>query len=97
MTAKVELEATLSALRKRLTEYGYKNIDRNASIHINSAEIAASLIDFYLKVNRPRAKSEHQWFEAGFHLDQVVGNSEWSDISDLYYQLITNSKTLRLI
>ena len=79
----------VTKLRKRLLEYRYYEKGNDISIHINSIDIALCLVEFSLNTNPPRPITieEEKWFNAGYYLDMVLRNSEWSDLIDLYYEL----------
>jgi hypothetical protein len=92
-----DLKEITRKLRRRLTEFRYTYINENSSIHIDTVEIALNLIDFALKVNREIRAGEKQWFEGGKFIDEIVGDSEWKDISDLYYNMISAAKKNKIL
>lgn len=86
----IELEKIIVITRKRLKDFRLKNSDSEISIHIIAFEIAISLTEFSLKTNPSRkiSEEEEQWFNAGFQIYQVLVNSEWEDMIDLYYKTV---------
>jgi hypothetical protein len=92
MTSTQNLKSITQSLRKRLSEFRYHTIDEDGSIHINTAEIALGLVEFAIEADRPIRPEETQWFKGGKFVDLIAGNSEWEDISQLYYDLITAVK-----
>ena len=92
-----EIKAITKKLRQRLTEFRYQFINEESSIHINSVEIALGLIEFAIKVNREIRADEEQWFKGGKYIDLIVGNSEWKDISDLYYEMIRTGQKCKYL
>lgn len=86
-----ELSDILQKLRKRIVEFRLTIPFEETSIHINAIEIAAGLVEYSLKTNpiRTISKDEERWFEAGYYLDLILGNSEWKDMIDLYYELVS--------
>ena len=90
----IDLDSILIKTRSRLAEFRLKNLSDGISIHINSMEIVICLVEFSLKTNPPRSisKEEEQWFNAGYYLDLILGNSEWADITDLYYKIVEEVK-----
>ena len=89
-----ELSQLIQQLQGRLIEFRLKESFVESSIHINAIEIAVCLTDYSLKTDPTRSisKEEERWFEAGYFLDLVLGNSEWKDMVDLYYELVVNVK-----
>jgi len=85
-----KLSEIIQQLRGRLIEFRLKESFDKSSIHINAIEIAVCLAEYSLKTDpvRPISKEEERWFEAGYYLDLVLGNSEWKDMVDLYYELV---------
>lgn len=83
-----EIKETIKHLRSRLIEYRlYKG--NNISIHINAIEIAICLVEYLMyDPTKKLTKDERRWFEAGYEIDMILQNSEWSDIADKYYQLV---------
>ena len=81
----------IKKLRNKLTEYRHSVFVNKgeASIHINSIDIALGLAEFGLEKNREIRKEEEGWFNAGFHLDSILMNGKWADLVDLYYELVT--------
>jgi hypothetical protein len=75
--------------RKRLTQYRNYKLSQglNASIHINAMEIALSLCEYSIEIDRKIQKEELTWFEAGWHLEHVIGGSEWQDLLHFYNRL----------
>ena len=90
------LELLVKQSRARLVEYRFSFRDDEPSIHINAYEIAICLVEFSLNTNPHRQISieEEQWFKAGRYIDLILGNSEWSDLSDLYYRILDEVKRL---
>lgn len=80
----------LKTTRKRLLEYRVGNPEDEVSIHMNAFEIAVCLTEFSIntKPARPISKEEEQWFNVGFYIDSILVNSEWSDLIDLYYEIL---------
>jgi hypothetical protein len=91
MASAQDLKSITSSLRKRLSEFRYSTIDEEGSIHINTVEIALGLVEYAINVGREIRPEETQWFKGGKYVDLIVGNSEWEDISQLYYDMITAS------
>jgi hypothetical protein len=89
-----EITDLVEKLRKRIKEFHLNISFENTSIHINAIEIAICLVEYSIKTNpqRPISKEEEKWFEAGRFVELVLGNSEWMDIIDLYYNLVTQVK-----
>jgi hypothetical protein len=89
-----ELSTTLQLLRNRLNDLYAKVPYSEISIHVNAIEIAVCLVEYSVKTNPARSisKEEERWFEAGYYLDLIFGNSEWQDIVDLYYELVSSVK-----
>jgi hypothetical protein len=81
-------------LRKRLTEYRNFKLESGteASIHINSIEIALNLVEFALKTDRPIKPDEEMWFIAGFEVNYLLESSEWEDIIGLYGELAEQTR-----
>lgn len=86
-----ELSDILQQLRKRLIEFRLNVSFEETSMHINAIEIAACLTEYGLKTKPARSisKEEERWFDAGYYLDLILGNSEWKDMIDLYYELVS--------
>lgn len=89
------LETLIFQLRKRLFEFYTDKSNVDSSIHLNAINIAVSLADYACKTSpsRPISKEEEVWFSAGFYIDQILGNSEWEDLANLYYDLISIVKS----
>ena len=89
----MELKDLIEKLRSRLIEFRLKE-KSSVSYHINSVDIVISLVDYALTTTPVRAisKEEESWLQAGFYLDSLLGNSEWKDIVDMYYEIVTEIK-----
>ena len=85
-----DLTDILKRIRNRLIEFRTNNSYEEISMHINAIEIAVCLVEYSLKTNPVRAisKEEEQWYQAGYQLDLILGNSEWEDLVDLYYEIV---------
>ncbi len=85
-----KVTAIIKQLRKRIIEFRSNVSFEETSMHINAIEITICLVEYSLKTNPVRAisKEEEQWFNAGFYLDLILRNSEWKDMTDLYYELV---------
>jgi hypothetical protein len=86
----MEMTELIQTLRYRLIDYRMAEKDKEISFHVSAIDIAVSLVDYALQTNPPRAikKEEEGWFEAGYYLDLIFANSEWTDICDMYYQMV---------
>ena len=84
----------ISELRDKLTEYRYHvyTTKDESSIHINSIEIALGLAEYGLDKAREIRPDEEGWYNAGYYLDILLANSEWSGLCNLYYDLATQVK-----
>lgn len=90
----MSLTESLSKARTRLIEFRLNESSESISVHINSIEIAICLTEFSLKTTptRPISNEEEQWFRAGKYVDLIIGNSEWSDIADHYFNIVEEVK-----
>ena len=86
-----ELSNTIQQLRMRLIEFRLSEPFEETSMHINAIEIAICLAEYSLKTNPVRSisKEEERWFEAGYYIELVLVNSEWKNMVDLYYELVS--------
>ena len=84
-------------LRTRLAEFRNEHINQEQSIHISTLEIALGLVEFAIQKNRKINLDEKQWFNGGREIDLVLGNSEWEDIRDLYFEMITQAKKSHIL
>lgn len=86
-----EVTSVSEKLRSRLLEYRNARVGHSTSKHVNAVEIALCLVEFALKCTPPRLikPEERIWFNAGREVSDIFENSEWTDITDLYFQLIT--------
>lgn len=86
-----ELSEIAQNLRSRLVAFRLNVPFAEASIHINAIEICVCLVEYSLKTNPVRSitKEEEQWFEAGYYIELILGNSEWKDMVDLYFKLVS--------
>jgi hypothetical protein len=82
-----DLQELNSKLRNRLLEYRVSEAGKETSVHINAIDIATSLVEYALEEKRQIFTYERNWFNAAYHIDYVLGGSEWQDLSDLYAQL----------
>jgi hypothetical protein len=89
----IELNNMTLKARTRLSDFRIKH-QEGVSIHVNASEIAINLVEFSLKTTPSRSisKDEEQWFNAGRYIELVIGFSEWSDLSDMYYELVGEVK-----
>ena len=92
MASSQNLQSITEALRKTLSEFRYSTIKEEGSIHIITVEIALGLIEFAIKANREILPEEYMWFKGGKYIDLIVDNSEWKDISQLYFDMIDAAK-----
>lgn len=81
------MEETIKLFRKRLSEYRFKRIEEEVSLHVNAMDIALNLAEYALRENRKIDKNELKWFDAGLQLEYVFGGSEWEDLLDYYEEL----------
>lgn len=81
------LNELLSKIRLRLSEYRFHKIGETTSIDINAIEISICLTEYALEIKRPINKSEESWFDALWQITQVLENSDWEDLIDLYIEL----------
>jgi len=83
-----KLEETLIELRKRMSEYRhYKIQNGQTSIHINAIEISLCLAEYALVDKQAIIENDKRWFEAGYQVLNVLENSEWENICELYFDL----------
>lgn len=83
-------------LRKRLSQFRYEHIGQEESIHINTIKIALGLVELAIRVDRKIRTNEVQWFSGGKEIDDILFNSSWRDISDLYYEMKAAAKNKNL-
>lgn len=93
----MQVEDNVKKARHRLIQFRNKSLEGsilNVSIHLNALEMAICLTEFSLNTNptRPISKEEEQWFEAGRYIDLLFGESEWRDLTDLYFKIVAEVK-----
>lgn len=88
------MNITIQLLRNRVSSYRSSRNPNDVSVHLSSVDIAISLVEFGLNKARPISADEEAWFNAGYTLDMLYRNSEWSDIVDKYYSLVEFAKTM---
>jgi hypothetical protein len=76
---------TATILRKRISEYREAHKEVKMSVHFNAIEISLCLFEYAIEKKRSIEKQEEGWFNAGFMIDQLLKNSKWEDIADMYY------------
>ncbi|GAA0874328.1 hypothetical protein GCM10009118_07360 [Wandonia haliotis] len=81
------MEELIILFRKRLSEYRFKRIGMEISLHVNAMDIVLCLAEYALHQNRKITKDELRWFDAGLQLEYVFGGSEWEDLLDYYDSL----------
>jgi len=89
-----EVNKTILLLRSRLCSYRDARDPNDISIHLSSVDVVISLVEFGVQGARPIAQEEELWFNAGYMLDILYRNSEWSDIVDMYYELVAFAKSM---
>jgi hypothetical protein len=77
-------------LRNRLTDFRNSDLHKNSKIYrctTRLIEIALNLSELTVENEVVINSSDKHWFEGSYLIDHDF-NGEWSDISDLYSQLI---------
>ena len=91
----MELNDYVKKARSRLIELRSSSLNSTTvSIHLNSLEMAICLTEFSLNTHpaRPISREEEQWFEAGRYIDLLFGDSEWNDLTNLYFSIVSEVK-----
>ncbi len=93
----MKLDDIILNLRRRILEYrNFKIHDQSEiSLHVNAIDMALCLTEFGIKENRIISETEENWFKAGYYLNYVFANSEWSDIEELYDQMVDKVREKR--
>ena len=55
---------------------------------MNAIDIALCLTELGIQDSRMISEAEENWFKAGYYLNYVFANSHWSDIEELYDQMV---------
>ena len=86
----ITLEEIIGDLRKRIVEYRNFKIHNESEIstHVNAIDIALCLAELGIQDSRMISEAEENWFKAGYYLNYVFANSHWSDIEELYDQMV---------
>lgn len=93
----MSLDFLVKNLHNRIAEYRIARRSEQISTHINAVEIAVCVVEFALRDNREIRPEEETWFHAGYHVQLVLENSEWEDISVMYNQLIEEAMRIGYI
>ena len=85
----MDIKILIDKLRYRLIEFRLKEKENGISYHMSSINIVIALVEYALNTKRPIKKEEEGWFDAGYYLSLLLHNSEWKDIVDMYFEVVT--------